>query len=149
VFWNQKEHELVAVVWFGGAVSGWPGVAHGGAIATVMADKIALAASLVNGDDAAADAYPSEPTRLDLTYKKPTYANDFYVVRAKPRHVDSASLSAGHVQVHAQLETLDGTICVLVDGDVPVSEAKGTVKTAVKSLTPAKSWMGWTSRSDT
>ena len=35
-FWNAATRELIAVVWFGGALSGWPGLAHGGAIATVF-----------------------------------------------------------------------------------------------------------------
>ena len=35
-FWNAATRELIAVIWFGGALSGWPGLAHGGAIATVF-----------------------------------------------------------------------------------------------------------------
>lgn len=152
VFWNEKEHELVAVVWFGGAMSGWPGVTHGGGIATVLADKMALAARLAKGvvpaQDASVDS--SEPTRLDLTYKKPTYANAFYVVRAVPRYgAFETSGSPNDIEVDAQLETLDGTICVQVKGAVPVSDTKSSVKSTIQSLTPAKSWLGWTSRSDT
>ncbi|KAI5242961.1 hypothetical protein E4T43_04419 [Aureobasidium subglaciale] len=151
VFWNEKEHELVAVVWFGGAMSGWPGVTHGGGIATVLADKMALAARLAKGVAPAQDSSvsPSEPTRLDLTYKKPTYANAFYVVRAVPRHGAFESSSPNDMEVEAQLETLDGKVCVLVKGAVPVSEDESTTKSSIRSLTPAKSWLGWTSRSDT
>jgi hypothetical protein len=150
VFWNEKEHELVAVVWFGGAMSGWPGVTHGGGIATVLADKMALAARLAKGIVPAQDSSygPSEPTRLDLTYKKPTYANAFYVVRAVPRYGAFETSSSNHIEVDAQLETLDGTVCVQVKGAVPVVEGKSTVKSSIQSLTPAKSWLGWTSRSD-
>ena len=35
-FWNAATRELIAVIRFGGALSGWPGLAHGGAIATVF-----------------------------------------------------------------------------------------------------------------
>jgi hypothetical protein len=35
-FWNSETRELVAVIWVGPRLSGWPGVAHGGAIATVF-----------------------------------------------------------------------------------------------------------------
>ena len=35
-FWNAQTREMVAVVWMGGGLSGWPGVAHGGAIATFL-----------------------------------------------------------------------------------------------------------------
>ncbi|KAI5195257.1 hypothetical protein E4T39_08314 [Aureobasidium subglaciale] len=151
VFWNEKEHELVAVVWFGGAMSGWPGVTHGGGIATVLADKMALAARLAKGIAPAQDSSvgPSEPTRLDLTYKKPTYANAFYVVRAVPKYGAFESSSPDDMEVEAQLETLDGKVCVLVKGTVPVSEGTGAIKSSMQSLTPAKSWLGWTSRSDT
>jgi len=150
VFWNEKEHELVAVVWFGGAMSGWPGVTHGGGIATVVADKMVLAARLAKGIAPAQDASvgPTEPTRLDLIYKKPTYANAFYVVRAVPRYGAFETASANDIGVDAQLETLDGTVCVQVKGVVPVSEGESAITSSIKSLTPAKSWLGWTSRSD-
>lgn len=150
VFWNEKEHELVAVMWFGGAMSGWPGVTHGGGIATVVADKMVLAARLAKGIAPAQDVSvgPTEPTRLDLTYKKPTYANAFYVVRAVPRYGAFETASANDIGVDAQLETLDGTVCVQVKGVVPVSEGESAITSSIKSLTPAKSWLGWTSRSD-
>jgi hypothetical protein len=38
---------------------------------------------------------------------------------------------------------------VQVKGTVPVSEGESAVKATIQSLTPAKSWLGWTSRSDT
>lgn len=37
-FWNPVTRELIAVVYFGGRLSGWPGLVHGGAIATVFED---------------------------------------------------------------------------------------------------------------
>lgn len=40
-FWNSETRELVAVVWFGGGMSGWPSIAHGGAIATMFQDAMA------------------------------------------------------------------------------------------------------------
>ncbi|KAI4813399.1 hypothetical protein E4T44_10808 [Aureobasidium sp. EXF-8845] len=128
VFWNEKEHELVAVVWFGGAMSGWPGVTHGGGIATVLADKMALAARLAKGIVPAQDSShgPSEPTRYGAF----------------------ETSSPNDIEVDAQLETLDGTVCVQVKGAVPIVERKSAVKSSIQSLTPAKSWLGWTSRSD-
>jgi hypothetical protein len=115
----------------------------------VLADEMALAARLAKGIVPAQDSShgPSEPTRLDLTYKKPTYANAFYVVRAVPRYGAFETSSPNHIEVDAQLETLDGTVCVQVKGAVPV-EGKSAVKSSIQSLTPAKSWLGWTSRSD-
>ena len=38
VFWNEEEKRIIAVVFFGGALSGWPGVTHGGVIATILGE---------------------------------------------------------------------------------------------------------------
>jgi hypothetical protein len=40
-FWNADTREMVAVVWIGGGLSGWPSVAHGGAIATIFEEAMA------------------------------------------------------------------------------------------------------------
>jgi len=106
IFWDRGEHMLVAVVWFGASLSGWPGVTHGGAIATALTEKLALAASLAEGkttSNATAAAIPqrlpgtgnhakmplpvtkpTEPAQLSLSYVKPTLANNFYVIRVQP-----------------------------------------------------------------
>ena len=104
VFWDRGEHMMVAIVWFGGSLSGWPGVSHGGVIATTLAEKFALAESLASTPASAyAAAIPQrlpgtgshakmplpadpmdEPAQLSLSYVKPTYANDFYVIRIAP-----------------------------------------------------------------
>jgi hypothetical protein len=47
-FWNAETREMVAVVWLGGGLAGWPGVAHGGAIATVFEETMAR---MVKGPD--------------------------------------------------------------------------------------------------
>ena len=158
LFWNTKNHELVAVVWFGGGVSGWPGVTHGGALATVLGEKAALAAQLLRrgGEDESAQRDAEGITRgpelekLQLTYKKPTHARGFYVVRVKPRvDVEGAATMAGtlgkEVEVEGTLETMDGKICVVMNGVVPVaSNAKGglqTTKQAVKGSGLGK-WFG-------
>lgn len=145
VFWNGKAKELVAVVWFGGSVTGWPGVVHGGAIATAMAEKMALAARLVRepaaADEGAPAAYP-EPTELEITYKKPTYANAFYVVRATPRYAPTEGLgtligSLGEeIEVEGTLETMDGKLCVHTSGAVPVHDQQRLEK--AEDATPEK-----------
>lgn len=48
-FWNSETREMVAVVWIGGGLSGWPGVAHGGAIATVFEEAMARMVRGPNG----------------------------------------------------------------------------------------------------
>lgn len=53
-FWNAETREMVAVVWIGGGLAGWPGVAHGGAIATVMEEVMAR---MVRGPEGAIGKY--------------------------------------------------------------------------------------------
>lgn len=40
-FWNDETREMVAIVWMGGGLAGWPGVAHGGGIATIFEEVMA------------------------------------------------------------------------------------------------------------
>lgn len=40
-FWNAETREMVAVLWIGGALAGWPSVCHGGAIATIFEETMA------------------------------------------------------------------------------------------------------------
>lgn len=107
-FWNASSKEMVAVVWIGGALSGWPGVAHGGAIATVFEEVMARMVRgpegtvgmhcLSNGYESSSTTCMycehsqklmrnSEPVHrpddLSITYAKPTYSLDFYILRAK------------------------------------------------------------------
>lgn len=77
-FWNAETGELVAVVWIGGGLAGWPGVAHGGAIATIFEETMAR---MVKGPDG--DIEPKHrPDSISITYAKPTYSLDFYILRA-------------------------------------------------------------------
>lgn len=40
VFWNEREQRAISVMYFGGGLSGWPGVVHGGTVATVMDESL-------------------------------------------------------------------------------------------------------------
>lgn len=139
LFWDRGENQLVAVMWFGGSLCGWPGVTHGGAVATALAEKLALAAALAdrkNTDVLAAATpqrlpgtgnhakmlapatTPDEPAQLSLGYVKPTYANKFYVIRVLPAipkdDVEDKVVHAeplGGAEYEATLETLDATVC--------------------------------------
>lgn len=140
IFFNRAEDMLVAVVWFGGSLCGWPGVTHGGAVATALAEKLSLAAALADKDSTdvlaaatpqrlpgtgnhakmlAPASTPDEPAQLSLGYIKPTYANKFYVIRVVPALPLADSEAAkmvptdpyGGAEYEATLETLDATIC--------------------------------------
>lgn len=178
LFWDRSEHMLVAVIWFGGSLSGWPGVTHGGAIATALSDKLALAAALAEGnsDNFSAAAIPQrlpgtgnhakmfapatkldEPAQLSLSYVKPTYANDFYVIRVQPSlpldqdpaHVVPSEPKGGH-EFEATLETMDAKTCVKAkatfapSGTLQRAEEK-VVEVAKTSYSDFKEWM-WPSR---
>lgn len=46
IFWNESTGEVVTVFWIGGSVSGWPGVTHGGLLATVLDENLGRCAML-------------------------------------------------------------------------------------------------------
>lgn len=57
-FWNPETREMVAAVWIGGGLSGWPGVAHGGAIATIFEEAMAR---MVRGPSGSIGVYLHNP----------------------------------------------------------------------------------------
>lgn len=107
--------EVVAVLYFGTSTIGWPGVVHGGLIATILNEHAARAAMQ---DPALSESRRGVLTaRLELQYRKPTLANDFYVVRA--RATPEAALDDQEkgkrdrkMWVDARLETVGGHTCV-------------------------------------
>lgn len=154
VFWDREEQKLVAIVYFGGSLSGWPGVTHGGLLATAMEEKIALANFLAAGEgsEAHAAATPQrlpgtgshamfpldssdvlpEPTQVSIDYKKPTYANDFHVIRVRPAWETEENVRMG-IEGHqwvATLEMMDknATVCVLATAKF---DPKGRVERGV------------------
>ncbi|KAK5128994.1 hypothetical protein LTR85_000327 [Meristemomyces frigidus] len=164
VFWDRGEHKLVAIIWFGGALSGWPGVTHGGAIATELSDKLALAASLAEGSNSDISAAampqrlpgtgnhakmfvpttkPDEPAQLSLSYVKPTMANNFYVIRVQPsleldqqsEEIVPSEPTGGH-EYEATLETLDVRVCVKAKARFAASSTLGRVE--AKAVATAK-----------
>jgi hypothetical protein len=176
VFWDKDAEKLVAVVWFGGALSGWPGVTHGGLLATALAEKVALAGSLASGGDAtvsaaakpqrlpgtgqhatlqAVNATPDEPAQFSVDYLKPTYANNFYVIRVQPAWASQDNVRLpiqGHEYV-AVLETMDGKPCVKATAKFAPRSELERVEETVKEAASAwghsnfKKWM-WPSRQE-
>ena len=176
VFWNRADDTLIAVIWFGGALCGWPGVVHGGALATEMAAKLSLAAALADKESSdvlaaatpqrlpgtgnhakmlAPATVPAEPAQLSIGYKKPTYANQFYVIRVKPalpqkKETDIMPEPYGGASYEAVLETQDATVCVTARARFAPStavqrmqkKASGGVTTSYEEF---KEWM-WPSR---
>ncbi|KAM3076452.1 hypothetical protein ACMFMG_007268 [Clarireedia jacksonii] len=87
----------------GGALAGWPGVVHGGLIATILDESLGRCAIRQLGAGTGVTA------TLELKYLKPSVTNAFYVVRCMP-----VLEGAGERKrwVEGRLETLDGRVCV-------------------------------------
>lgn len=175
LFWDRGEKKLVAVIWFGGSLSGWPGVTHGGAIATALEEKFSLAAALAGHTDSnvvaaarpqrmpgtgnhakmsAPATTPAEPAQLSLSYAAPTYANSFYVIRVQPaipHEAGSGTLEpSGGADFEATLETMDGKTCVKARAKFAPSTAVQQMEAKVaagakRSYEDFKEWM-WPSR---
>ena len=68
-FWSSSKKELILVAWFGSRLSGWPTVAHGGSIATVMSDAMSRAVGCIypsNGKSTSPAASPSISLFIDV-----------------------------------------------------------------------------------
>ncbi|RYP24682.1 hypothetical protein DL765_000409 [Monosporascus sp. GIB2] len=111
VFRNDATGEFLSVVYFGGGMAGWPGVVHGGCLATVLDESLGRCAVW---------RFPSRTgvtASLELTYKAPTRTEAFYVVRARPASGEAApGKSDRKAWVEGSVETLDGQTCVLAKG---------------------------------
>lgn len=103
IFYNAGTGECITVLWIGGAVSGWPWVAHGGLIATIMDESLGRCAVWKLPGHTAVTA------TLQLDYLRPVMTGSFYVVRAVPQEENSTPKKQW---ASAQLETLDGKVCV-------------------------------------
>lgn len=79
VWYNKSTGECVSVIFFGPATTGWPGVVHGGCLATLLDESCGRAAFKKWGDRSGLTA------NLQLNYVAATNATRFYVIRVKPR----------------------------------------------------------------
>ena len=100
------------------------------------------------------------PAQLSLSYVKPTYANNFYVVRASPSqeleedpaHVVPSEPRGGH-DYDVVLETMDARTCVKAKVRFAPSSTAQRVEDAVEaaaknSYATFREWM-WPSRQKT
>jgi len=110
IYHNASTGEVVTVVYFGAGLAGWPGIVHGGALATLLDESQGRCAMLHFLGRAAVTA------NLELKYRRPTLTNNFYVLRTKPI-VDEADGAAPKksdrkLWVQGTLETENGKTCV-------------------------------------
>ncbi|KAE9979253.1 hypothetical protein BLS_009988 [Venturia inaequalis] len=93
-FWQPATKEIVMVIWYGGALTGWPGIAHGGCTATFLIEGLGKVVNCVNqlGDSSKGESItPPDPSSLSLTYLRPIKANSIYIMRAQMAEMDSSA----------------------------------------------------------
>jgi acyl-coenzyme A thioesterase PaaI-like protein len=114
VFLNRATGELVSVIYFGGALSGFPGLVHGGALAIVLDETLGRCAI------SRFPAHTGVTANLVLDYKRPTMTNAFYVVRCRPIVNDADEVvgpdgtkkSDRKLWVNGTIESLNGDVFV-------------------------------------
>ncbi|KAI1362471.1 hypothetical protein F5Y08DRAFT_272670 [Xylaria arbuscula] len=118
IFHNAATGEVVTVVYFGAGLAGFPGIVHGGALATLLDESLGRCAIL---------RFPSRTgvtANLELKYRAPTLTNRFYVIRARPvaSHDDDVVGKDGvrkgdrKLWVKGTLEVVDGKVAVEANG---------------------------------
>ncbi|KAK2075370.1 hypothetical protein P8C59_009499 [Phyllachora maydis] len=115
VFHHRGTGEVVVVVHLGRAVAGWPLVVHGGVLASVLDESCGRAAFREWGATGVT-------ARLGLQFRRPAFADRFYVVRCRARREEELpeeERGKRHYKVYvdATLEDAkDGHLCVVAEG---------------------------------
>ncbi|KAI9757335.1 MAG: hypothetical protein M1815_001422 [Lichina confinis] len=96
--WNEKGGKtLVSIFYLGDDVCGHPGVVHGGLLATILDEGLAFC------------CFPALPNKIGMTanlninYRKPAPAGEYFVLRAKTVKVEGRK-----AWVEGHIETLEG-----------------------------------------
>lgn len=82
IFRNSETGEVINIIWFGAALSGWPGVTHGGLLATILDETLGRCAM------GFLEGHTGVTANLQLDYLKPVLTNGFYVMRTTPLRED-------------------------------------------------------------
>ena len=97
VIWNQKDGKsLVSICFIGEDLCGYPGIVHGGLLATLLDEGLARC------------CFPALPHKIAMTanlsvnYRKPAPAGRYYVLRAKTLKVEGRK-----AWVEGHIETLE------------------------------------------
>lgn len=107
IFHHPPSGQFISVVWFGPALTGWPGIVHGGLIATVLDESMGRCAI------AKFPVQTGMTAKLEFNYKAPAATNAFHVVRAWPV-AEGSTERKGFVL--GRLETINGKSCVEANG---------------------------------
>lgn len=114
-FRNIETGEVIKILWLGPSISGWPGVAHGGVLATLLDETLGRCAmGFLEGSTGVT-------ANLQVNYLKPILTNGFYVIRASVEEDEEILNEKKNFNdrqrkrkkwVTGTLENADGTICV-------------------------------------
>jgi len=123
VFRNTETGGVVAVVHIGSAAWGWPFVAHGGLLATILDECLAICGSL-DEEQFVKTRKRAVTETLKIRYLQKVgwspLKENFWVIRAESKRdrEDDRKMEKGSWSRCAKgtLETLDGVICVEAEG---------------------------------
>ncbi|KAJ5249207.1 hypothetical protein N7468_000658 [Penicillium chermesinum] len=107
VFWNDKDRELVNVVFFGPGLDGWPSMVHGGAIGTVIDESLGRAAIR---------HFPVRTgvtANLNINYRAPVYSSRYYAFRTK---LDQERSTDRKAYATCEVRDSQGRLCVEASG---------------------------------
>lgn len=97
MFSNKQTNATQTFLYFGHRLAGFPFLVHGGILGTAIDEAIHRTAAMTLGE------YPQSHLNIKLTYKRPTFVNQFLVIKAS-----TTTNANGQLQINAQIETLKG-----------------------------------------
>lgn len=106
-FWNEKEHQLVSVVFMGSGIEGWPTVVHGGALGTIIDENLGRAA---------VRHFPARTgmtANLNIDYRTLVYSDNFYSIHSTLSPEQSTDSKA---YVRCEIRDMTGRVCVEANG---------------------------------
>ena len=134
VWHNPATGEFASLIYFGPATAGWPGVVHGGLLATILDESCGRAAFKQWGGKGGLTA------KLELDYRRMTMANHFYLVMVRPRterELPEEERGKRHYKCFVQAKIHD-----LVKQEVTV-EAEALFIASKKEGEKRKNGLGW------
>ncbi|KAI1006376.1 hypothetical protein K3495_g1844 [Podosphaera aphanis] len=122
-FTHSTTGEVVLIVWLGPSLAGWPGVTHGGALATLLDESLrhCVQASISTSTSQSLSLSRTRTLQLQVTYLKPVLTNCFYVLRATPL---LSAESTSEAAASATLATVSGAVCVDAKAMISIADAE-------------------------